>query len=65
MRLSGSSWPHELPGFGAGKLLCEAKPELSVTEVGLAVRFSGTSPFTPAFQKATGLTPSAYHRSLR
>jgi AraC family transcriptional regulator len=42
-----------------------AKPELSVTEVGLAVGFSGTSPFTPAFHKATGLTPSAYHRSLR
>ena len=36
-----------------------AKPELSVTEVGLAVGFSGTSPFTPAYHKATGLTPSA------
>src|SRR5262249_16600480 len=31
----------------------------------LAVGFSGTNPFTPAFHKATGLTPSAYHRSLR
>jgi AraC family transcriptional regulator len=41
-----------------------AKPELSVTEVGLAVGFSGTSPFTPAFHKATGLTPSAYHRPI-
>ena len=36
-----------------------AKPELSVTEVGLAVGFSGTSPFTPAFHKATGLNQSS------
>jgi AraC family transcriptional regulator len=41
-----------------------AKPALSVTEIGLAVGFSETSSFTAAFRKATGLTPTAYHRSL-
>jgi AraC family transcriptional regulator len=40
------------------------KPALSVTEIGLAVGFSETSSFTAAFRKATGLTPTAYHRSL-
>ena len=42
-----------------------AKPELSVTEIGLTVGFSETSSFTAAFRKATGQTPTAYHRSLR
>ncbi len=41
-----------------------AKPALSVTEIGLTLGFSETSSFTAAFRKATGLTPSAYHRSL-
>jgi AraC family transcriptional regulator len=42
-----------------------AKPELSVTDIGLTVGFSETSSFTAAFRKATGQTPTAYHRSLR
>ena len=41
-----------------------AKPALSVTEIGMTVGFSETSSFSFAFRKATGLTPSAYHRSL-
>lgn len=41
-----------------------AKPALSVTEIGMAVGFSETSSFTAAFRKATGFTPTAYHRSL-
>ena len=41
-----------------------AKPAVSVTEIGLAMGFSETSSFTAAFRKATGFTPSAYHRSL-
>jgi len=46
----------------AKALLAKAKP--SVTEIGMAVGFSETSSFTAAFRKATGLTPTAYHRSL-
>ena len=41
-----------------------AKPSLTVTDIGLTVGFSETSSFTAAFRKATGLTPTAYHRSL-
>jgi AraC-like DNA-binding protein len=41
-----------------------AKPASSVTEVGMTVGFSETSSFSAAFRKATGLTPSAYRRSL-
>jgi AraC family transcriptional regulator len=41
-----------------------AKPMSSVTDVGLAVGFSETSSFTAAFRKATGLTPTAFRRSL-
>ena len=41
-----------------------AKPAFSVTDIGLTVGFSETSSFTAAFRKATGLTPTAYHRSL-
>jgi AraC family transcriptional regulator len=41
-----------------------AKPAPSVTDIGFAVGFSQTSSFTAAFRKATGLTPTAYHRSL-
>lgn len=46
----------------AKMLLAKASP--SVTDIGLAVGFSETSSFTAAFRKATGLTPTAYHRSL-
>lgn len=41
-----------------------ADPELSVTEIGLRVGFCETSSFTTAFRKSTGLTPTAYVRSL-
>jgi AraC family transcriptional regulator len=41
-----------------------AKPVFSVTDIGLTLGFSETSSFTAAFRKATGLTPTAYHRSL-
>jgi len=41
-----------------------AKPPLSVTDIGMTIGFSDTSSFTAAFRKATGLTPSGYHRSL-
>jgi AraC family transcriptional regulator len=36
----------------------------SVTDIGFTVGFSQTSSFTAAFRKATGLTPTAFHRSL-
>jgi AraC family transcriptional regulator len=41
-----------------------AKPDPSVTDIGLALGFSQTSSFTAAFRRATGFTPTAYHRSL-
>ena len=41
-----------------------AKPAPSVTDIGMTVGFSETSSFTTAFRKATGLTPTAYHRSV-
>jgi AraC family transcriptional regulator len=41
-----------------------AKPAPSVTHIGFAVGFSQTSSFTAAFRKATGLTPTGYHRGL-
>jgi AraC family transcriptional regulator len=41
-----------------------AKPAPSVTDIGLAVGFQETSSFTAAFRKATGFTPTGYHRSL-
>jgi AraC-like DNA-binding protein len=41
-----------------------AKPASSVTDIGLTVGFSETSSFTAAFHKTTGLTPTAYRRSL-
>jgi AraC family transcriptional regulator len=41
-----------------------AKPEPSVTDIGLKVGFSQTSSFTAAFRRATGFTPTAYYRSL-
>ena len=36
----------------------------SVTDIGFTVGYSETSSFTTAFRKTTGLTPSAYQRSL-
>lgn len=41
-----------------------AKPSSSVTHVGMALGFRETSSFTAAFRKMTGLTPTAYRRSL-
>jgi AraC-like DNA-binding protein len=41
-----------------------AKPASSVTEIGLTLGFSETSSFSAAFRRATGLTPTAYRRSL-
>ena len=41
-----------------------AKRIHSVTDIGLALGFSETSSFTAAFRKATGFTPTGYHRSL-
>jgi len=46
----------------AKALLAESTP--SVTDIGLTVGFSETSSFSAAFRKATGMTPTAYHRSL-
>ncbi|MGE4257710.1 MAG: helix-turn-helix transcriptional regulator [Xanthobacteraceae bacterium] len=46
----------------AKALLANAEP--SVTDIGLTLGFSETSSFSAAFRKATGLTPTAYHRSL-
>jgi AraC family transcriptional regulator len=41
-----------------------AKPAPSVTDIGMTVGFSETSSFSAAFRRATGLTATAYHRSL-
>jgi AraC family transcriptional regulator len=41
-----------------------AEPSSSVTDIALTVGFSETSSFTAAFRKGTGLTPTAYRRSL-
>jgi AraC family transcriptional regulator len=41
-----------------------AKPTASVTEIGLTLGFSQTSSFSAAFRRATGVTPTSYHRSL-
>jgi AraC family transcriptional regulator len=46
----------------AKTLLAKIAP--SVTDIGFSVGFSQTSSFTAAFRKTTGLTPTAYHRSL-
>lgn len=39
-----------------------AEPAPSVTHIGLTVGFSETSSFSAAFRKATGFTPTGYHR---
>jgi AraC family transcriptional regulator len=36
----------------------------SITDIGLTIGYSETSSFSAAFRRATGLTPSAYRRSL-
>jgi AraC family transcriptional regulator len=41
-----------------------AKGASSVTDIGLTVGFGETSSFSTAFRKATGLTPTEYHRSI-
>lgn len=41
-----------------------AQPEASVTDIGRRVGYGETSSFTTAFHKATGITPTAYRRSL-
>jgi AraC family transcriptional regulator len=42
-----------------------AKPAVSMTDVGLSVGFSSSNEFAKVFRKATGFTPSAYHRPWR
>jgi AraC family transcriptional regulator len=54
---------HASRRIGRAKALL-AKSTCSLTDVALTVGFCETSSFTAAFRKATGLTPSAYHRSL-
>jgi AraC family transcriptional regulator len=46
----------------AKDLLAERKR--TVTDIGLSVGYSETSSFSAAFRKSTGLTPSAYRRSI-
>ena len=41
-----------------------AKPAPSVTDIGLTLGYGDTSSFTAAFRRTTGLTPTAYHRSV-
>jgi AraC family transcriptional regulator len=41
-----------------------ADPATSVTQIAFNLGFSETSSFTSAFRKHTGLTPTAYRRSL-
>jgi AraC family transcriptional regulator len=41
-----------------------ADPAMSVTQIGSHLGFSETSSFTTTFRKHTGLTPTAYRRSL-
>jgi len=41
-----------------------ARHASSVTDVGMTLGFSETSSFTASFHRATGLTPTAYRRSL-
>jgi AraC family transcriptional regulator len=50
---------HGRLSFGFGVL-----NKLSVTEIGFDVGFSETSPFTAAFRKYTGETPTNYRRGL-
>ena len=54
---------HTIRRIERAKTLLEKRP-VSVTDIGLTLGFSETSSFTAAFRRATGLTPSGYHRSL-
>jgi AraC family transcriptional regulator len=40
------------------------QPSMSVTDIGLSVGYSETSAFSTAFRRVTGLSPSAYRRTL-
>jgi AraC family transcriptional regulator len=40
------------------------RPMSSVTDVGLAVGYGETSSFTAAFHRTTGITPTAYRRTV-
>jgi AraC family transcriptional regulator len=40
------------------------KPAPSVTDIGLSLGYGDTSSFSTAFRRATGLSPTAYHRSF-
>jgi AraC family transcriptional regulator len=58
--------PHRYHSFRriehAKSLLAKAAP--SVTDIGLTVGYSDTSSFTAAFHKTTGVTPTAYRRTV-
>ena len=41
-----------------------AKPDVTVTEIGMKLGFSQTSAFTSGFHKLTGMTPTQYRRAL-
>jgi AraC family transcriptional regulator len=41
-----------------------ATPSPSITDIGFTLGYSQTSTFSAAFRKATGQTPTSYHRSL-
>jgi AraC family transcriptional regulator len=41
-----------------------AKPSPSITDIAIDLGFSQTSSFSATFRKATGQTPTAYHRGL-
>jgi AraC family transcriptional regulator len=41
-----------------------AKPEVTVTEIGMRLGFAQTSAFTSGFHKLTGVTPTQYRRAL-
>jgi AraC family transcriptional regulator len=41
-----------------------AQLDISVTQVGLQLGFIDTSSFSTMFRKHTGITPTAYRRSL-
>src|SRR4029453_10051618 len=41
-----------------------AQPAPSVTDIGLIVGYSETSSFTAAFHRTTGITPTAYRRTI-
>jgi AraC family transcriptional regulator len=41
-----------------------AKPAPSMTDIGLTVGYNETSSFSAAFRRATGFTPTDYHRNL-